>query len=327
MTSSGGRSPGLSRVSAAQSRIRAWVRCYGSARSVRRIYLATSTAAFGSGKRENHDASGFYERKMVTAASQEVMSAPVDPPASVLDRLFCQSSESMDQLPDDCVALMVTSPPYNVGKEYDGDLSLPEYLQLLGRVLDETYRVLEPGGRLAVNVANLGRKPYLALNHHVAALLNDAGFLLRGEIVWQKAKGAGGSCAWGSWMSAKNPTLRDVHEYILVASKGSYGRLRDGVSTIGRDEFLEATVSTWTIPPASARRVGHPAPFPEELPRRLIELYTFEGDLVLDPFIGAGATAVAAVETGRHYVGYDTNCDYLELAAERIAAAGATGTV
>jgi site-specific DNA-methyltransferase (adenine-specific) len=229
----------------------------------------------------------------------------------------------MTVIPDDCVALMVTSPPYNVGKAYDDDLSLEEYLGLLSRVIEETHRVLEPGGRVAVNVANLGRKPYLALNHHVAGLLRDHGFLLRGEIVWQKAQGAGGSCAWGSWQSAKNPSLRDVHEYVLVASKGSYRRMRIGEDSIDRDEFLAATLSVWTIAPASARRVGHPAPFPVELPRRLIELYTFRGDLVLDPFIGSGSTAVAAVETGRHYVGFDTVPAYIELSERRVAQAQA----
>jgi modification methylase len=245
---------------------------------------------------------------------------PVPPPDEVLDQLICRSSESMEELPDDCVALMITSPPYNVGKDYDGDLSLEEYLGLLKRVLSETYRVLEPGGRVAVNVANLGRRPYLALNHRVAALLEDLGFLLRGEIVWQKAQGAGGSCAWGSWCSARNPTLRDVHEYVVVASKGSFRRLRLGEDTISREEFLEATVSVWNIAPASARRIGHPAPFPVELPRRLIELYTFRDDLVLDPFMGSGSTAVAAVEAGRHYVGYETEPAYLEIARARVAA-------
>ena len=187
--------------------------------------------------------------------------------------------------------------------------------------------MLEPGGRVAVNVANLGRKPYLALNHRVAAMLEDLGFLMRGEIVWQKAQGAGGSCAWGSWRSAKNPTLRDVHEYILVASKGSFRRSRIGEDTIGREEFLEATVSVWPMAPASARRIGHPAPFPVDLPRRLIELYTFTDDLVLDPFIGSGTTAVAAVETGRHFVGYDVDPSYLEIARARIAEArGITAT-
>jgi site-specific DNA-methyltransferase (adenine-specific) len=216
---------------------------------------------------------------------------------------------------------MVTSPPYNVGKEYDQDLSLDDYLGLLARVLEETYRVLEPGGRVAVNVANLGRKPYIPLNHYVAGLLQDVGFLMRGEVIWQKAKSAGGSCAWGSWQSAKNPTLRDIHEYVVIGSKESFRRLRAGEDTISREEFLDATVSVWQIQPESARRVGHPAPFPVALPRRIIELYTFEGDLVLDPFVGSGSTAVAAVESGRHYVGYDVNEEYLAAAAERIAIA------
>jgi len=284
--------------------------------------VATETASFGASRREGHDSSGFYRRRLHPAVEPPPLGQPAPPPPEILDTLHCGSSEDMGILPDDCVALMVTSPPYNVGKEYDDDLTLGEYLGLLSRVLDETYRVLEPGGRVAVNVANLGRRPYLAMNHHVAGLMRDHGFLLRGEIVWQKAQGAGGSCAWGSWQSAKNPTLRDVHEYVLVASKGSYRRMRIGEDSIERDEFLAATLSVWTIPPASARRVGHPAPFPVELPRRLIELYSFRGDLVLDPFIGSGSTAVAAVESGRHFIGFDTVQSYLDLAWRRIAAAG-----
>jgi len=281
--------------------------------------MATSTASFGAGKRENHDASSFYARRMLATHVDTDMGPVADPPMGAIDRIYCQSSESMEQLPDGCVALMVTSPPYNVGKDYDDDLDLDEYLSLLGAVFAETYRVIEPGGRVAVNVANLGRKPYLPLNHMVAQLLTEIGFLLRGEIIWQKAKSAGGSTAWGSWLSAKNPTLRDVHEYVVVASKGSFKRVREGVDTIEKRDFLDATVSVWDILPESARRVGHPAPFPIELPRRLIELYTFERDLVLDPFIGSGSTAIAAVQSGRHYVGYDTDPAYVTMAERRIA--------
>lgn len=287
--------------------------------------MATSTASFGTGKREGHDASGYYDRRMHIASDDRVVGELVDPPASIVDQLFHESSESMHQIPDNCVALMVTSPPYNVGKDYDDDLDIDEYLELLRRVFSETFRVLEPGGRVAVNVANLGRKPYIPLNQYVSALLTEIGFDLRGEIIWQKAKSAGGSCAWGSWQSAKNPTLRDIHEYVIVASKGSYARIRRGDDTISKEEFLDATVSIWNILPESARRVGHPAPFPVELPRRLIELYTFEGDLVLDPFLGSGTTAVAAVESGRRYVGYELNAGYIDIAERRIHE-GRTGT-
>ncbi|MEE8457762.1 MAG: site-specific DNA-methyltransferase [Acidimicrobiia bacterium] len=287
--------------------------------------MATSTASFGTGKREGHDSSGYYGRRMHVAGSGGGVGELVDPPASVVDHIFEKSSESMHEIPDNCVALMVTSPPYNVGKDYDEDLDIDEYLQLLRSIFSETFRVLEPGGRAAVNVANLGRKPYIPLNQYVSALLTEIGFDLRGEIIWQKAKSAGGSCAWGSWQSAKNPTLRDVHEYILVASKGSYARVRKGNDTISKEEFLDATVSIWNILPESARRVGHPAPFPVELPRRLIELYTFEGDLVLDPFLGSGTTAVAAVESRRHYVGYELSAEYIDIAQRRIHE-GHTGT-
>lgn len=280
--------------------------------------MATSTTSFGTGKREGHDSSGFYTRKMHAVNGDRDVGELVDPPSSIIDRIFEASSESMRQIPDNCVALMVTSPPYNVGKEYDDDLDIDEYLQLLADVFSETFRVLEPGGRVAVNVANLGRKPYIPLNQYVSALLTEIGFDLRGEIIWQKAKSAGGSCAWGSWQSAKNPTLRDIHEYVIVASKGSYARVRKGEDTISKKEFLEATVSIWNILPESARRVGHPAPFPVELPGRLIELYTFEGDLVLDPFLGSGTTAVAAVESKRHYVGYELDAEYIDIAERRI---------
>lgn len=236
----------------------------------------------------------------------------------LINTVINHSSETMSELPDNSVSLMVTSPPYNVGKEYDADLSLEEYLGFLKKVLTETFRALAPGGRVAFNVANLGRKPYIPLNSHISVIASEIGYLMRGEIIWIKAKGAGGSCAWGSWMSAGNPTLRDLHEYILVFSKDRFDKPRKGKSTISRDEFMMATTSVWTIPPESAKRVGHPAPFPVALVERLINLYTFEGDVVLDPFMGSGSTAVAAVKTGRLFVGYEISKDYIELCYRRI---------
>ena len=136
----------------------------------------------------------------------------------------------MDQIPDNCVALMVTSPPYNCGKDYDQDLDLDEFMAMLESVITDTFRVLEPGGRVAINVANLGRKPYIPLNHHIAALLVEIGFQLRGEIIWQKAKGASGSTVWGTWQSARNPVLRDIHEYIVIASSASERQHRESLA-------------------------------------------------------------------------------------------------
>jgi site-specific DNA-methyltransferase (adenine-specific) len=296
---------------------------------------ATSTSAFGAGKRESHDASAFYARFTAPETSDD---DSVHGPLELAEPLACLDSRAMP-LPDSSVALVVTSPPYFAGKEYEaalGEGHIPatylEYLGVLRDVFAECRRVLEPGGRIAVNVANLGRKPYRSLAADVIAILqDDLGLLLRGEVVWQKAEGASGSCAWGSFRSAVNPVLRDLTERVVIASKGRFDRARTlrqreaaGLphrNTLTNDEFMEATLDVWNIPPESARRVGHPAPFPVELPARLIELYTFAGDLVLDPFLGAGSTAVAAVRTGRRYAGYDTDASYVAIARERVAAA------
>ena len=239
-------------------------------------------------------------------------------------------ARSMDAVADGSVALVVTSPPYFAGKQYEEELerdgvpsSYLEYLELLTDVFAECARKLEPGGRIAVNVANLGRKPYRSLSADVIRILeHDLGLLLRGELIWQKAEGASGSCAWGSFRSATNPVLRDVTERVVVASKGRFDRARsvkqraaDGLpheSTLVTDDFLALTLDVWSIPPESARRVGHPAPFPVELPEQLIRLYTFADDLVLDPFMGSGSTLVAAARLGRRYVGYDLDADYVD---------------
>lgn len=282
----------------------------------------TKTSSFGVSKRESHDASEFYSRKIYDNQAGEPddrVEGVIDD--EVLDTVQCVDSRDMSMLPDESVHLMVTSPPYNVGKEYDEDLDMDEYRGLLKAVFREVYRKLVVGGRACVNVANLGRRPYIPLHSFIIEDMLDLGFLMRGEIIWQKAASAGASTAWGSWMSASNPTLRDVHEYILVFSKGSMRREKEGrESTIARDEFLEYTKSVWSFPTESAKRVGHPAPFPEELPYRLIQLYTFEGDVVLDPFCGSGTTCVAALKTGRHFVGFDINEEYVNLAKDRISA-------
>ena len=275
----------------------------------------TQTRSFGTGSRESHDATAFYARGLADATVSDDTTLAEAPE---VDRIWNHSAEDMHELPDNSVALMVTSPPYHVGKDYDSDATFEEYLGLLESVFTETHRVLEPGGRAVVNVANLGRRPYISLSSLIVGMMERIGYLMRGEVIWRKQKAASGSTAWGSWMSASNPIFRDTHEYCLCFSKGRWQRVRKGKNTITKEEFLEATLSVWDILPESANRVGHPAPFPIALPRRFIELYTFEGDLVLDPFLGSGSTAIAAIETGRHYAGYETNPEYVAVAEARI---------
>ncbi|MCW3981812.1 MAG: site-specific DNA-methyltransferase [Candidatus Bathyarchaeota archaeon] len=283
----------------------------------------TKTRSFGASSRESHDSTPFYNsrlyRRRIPKGDVTYVENAIND--ENLDKIFCKSSERMDELPDCSVHLMITSPPYNVSKEYDMDLTLEEYRNLLKNVFKEVHRVLVPGGRACVNVANVGRKPYLPLHSYIIQdlLSSDVGFLMRGEIIWNKAASSGTSTAWGSWKSARNPTLRDVHEYILVFSKDTFSRGNSNKkSTISREDFLTCTKSVWTFPTESARKIGHPAPFPVELPQKLIELYTFEQDLVLDPFIGSGTTAIACIKTGRHFVGYDIKEEYVELAQRRI---------
>ncbi|HJM27988.1 MAG: site-specific DNA-methyltransferase [Acidimicrobiales bacterium] len=292
----------------------------------------TRTSSFGVSKRESHNSDDFYNR--FPPLKQDTDTQP-SPPLTV-DQLITGDSRDMSSINTNSTALVVTSPPYFAGKEYELDLGengIPanyvEYLHMLKNVFAECWRILEPGGRIAVNVANLGRKPYRSLSSDITRILqDDIGFLLRGEIIWIKAEGASGSCAWGSFQSASNPVLRDVTERVIVASKLRLDRAiprkkREEMgfphlNTIRKEDFLAWTLDTWRIQPESAKRVGHPAPFPIELPRRLIELYSYQGDLILDPFCGAGTTAVAAKNAGRHYIGFDTDESYIKLAEERL---------
>ncbi len=301
---------------------------------VGRIRQPTSTSAFGVSGREAHDATDFYRRFPSPSISGDEALGD----AGAADKLLVGDARSMTEVPDASVALVVTSPPYFAGKEYEQDLgaahipaSYADYLQMLEDVFAESVRALEPGGRIAVNVANLGRRPYRSLSADVTGILQDRlGLLLRGEIIWRKARGAGGSCAWGSFCAPTNPVLRDLTERVIVACKGRFDRARTPTqrraagqpceATLGTDEFMDATLDVWDLPAEQASRIGHPAPFPVELPRRLIELYTFGGDVVLDPFVGSGTTAVAAVRTGRRYLGYDTDPAYITAAEARVEA-------
>lgn len=281
----------------------------------------TSTSSFGTNGRINHDSSKFYNSKLYSELEEKeiIEKAENEFPKNLENKIILGSAEKMNEIPDNSIHLMITSPPYNVSKEYDDDLSLREYLQLLENSFKETYRVLVYGRRVCINVANLGRKPYIPLSDYISKIMIEIGYKMRGEIIWNKAASASPSTAWGSWQSAANPILRDVHEYILIFSKGDYKREKGNKeNTISKEQFLEWTKSIWTMNAESARRIGHSAPFPEELPYRLIQLYSFKNDIVLDPFIGSGTTAISALKSERKYVGYEINQEYIELAEKRI---------
>ena len=302
----------------------------------RRERRGTSTSAFGSSRREGHDSSAFYARFGTPVISEDSEVADAAAVESIRDRIFLGDSRSMSDVPDRSIGLIVTSPPYFAGKAYEealGEGHIPsdyvDYLQMLRDVFAECRRVLEPGGRIAVNVANLGRKPFRSLAADVTSILqDDLRMLLRGEIVWLKQRGSSGSCAWGSFRSASNPVLRDTTERLIIASKGRFDRAwtpkqraqrrMAHESTMTSDEFMEATIDVWEIAPESATRVNHPAPFPVALVERCIDLYSFSGDIVLDPFMGSGTTAVAARLTGRSFVGYEMDPSYVDIAHQRI---------
>ncbi len=286
----------------------------------------TETSSFGTSGRSNHDSSKFYNSKLYKnlKTDNKVSLTNNHFPVEYLNKIILNSCENMKEIPDNSVHLMITSPPYNVSKEYDEDLSLDDYLQLLRKAFEETYRVLVNGGRACINVANLGRKPYIPLSDYISHIMIEIGFNMRGEIIWNKSGSASPSTAWGSWQSAANPTLRDIHEYILIFSKGDYRLSRNEnekdirKNTITKEQFIEWTKSIWIMNAESAKKVGHPAPFPEELPYRLIQLYSFTGDIVMDPFMGSGTTAVSAVKSARNYVGYEISEEYINLAEARI---------
>ena len=281
-------------------------------------HLSTSMNGFGSTQRINHDSSKFYSRKLfadITIDETEIENKI----GKYLDVVLCKNSRRLKQIPSSSVHLMVTSPPYNVGKDYDDDLNLTEYMEMLDDVFSETYRILVNGGRVCINIANVGRKPYIPYHKFIMDAMLKNGFLMRGEIIWQKGAGAGSSTAWGSWLSASNPVLRDTHEYILIFSKGKFNRKsKEKESTISRDEFLEYTKSVWTFNPERAKKVNHPAPFPIELPYRCIQLYTFKNDIVFDPFCGSGSTAISAINSQRHFLMIDNNEDYVKTTKSRI---------
>jgi site-specific DNA-methyltransferase (adenine-specific) len=236
----------------------------------------------------------------------------------------------MKEVPNASVHLVITSPPYNVTKTYDQNLTLQEYLALIEGMITECIRVLVPNGIIAINIANVGRKPYIPLDGYVIQLLLNHQLTVFQEIIWDKEASAGGSCAWGSWQSASNPSLRDIHEYIILGIKAeSIKNIQFPLESVGdfpqsvENKKMNITpkellTNFWEFSTESAKRVNHPAPFPVELPLRLIKLFSKTGDIILDPFMGSGTVAIASLLANRYYIGYEINAEFIQTAQDRI---------
>ena len=260
------------------------------------------------------------------------------------DRILCGDCHKvLRALPDKCAHLAITSPPYNVGLEYDDHndrMSYNEYLAWLQPVWRELHRVLVDGGRFALNIAPTSIKDFKPIHYDMAAQLRSLGFIMRTEILWYKQT-MRRRTAWGSWKSPSNPHIIPSWEYVLVFSKGQWKLAGDpNEADITGNEFLNYSDGFWKIqpetrgrqpflnslyPPKSRRKPSetkaeaHPAPFPEELIYRLIKFYSYRGNVVLDPFGGTGTVAVVAKKTERHFIHVDVSKKYCQIAARRLA--------
>jgi len=242
-------------------------------------------------------------------------------------RLIKGDSCKKSTISKNSVDLVVTSPPYNVGLSYEGkgcndEMSYNEYLKFSKKWIGNVFYWTRPTGRLCINVgldkSKYGKKPTCADLTRIAL---DVGWKYHCTIIWNEGT-ISRRTAWGSWMSASAPHIIAPVEVIIVLYKNEWKRDRKGTSTIRRDEFMKWTNGMWTF--CGAKKNGHPAPFPQELPDRCIKLFSYLDDTVLDPFVGSGTTIIAAMKNGRRSVGIDLSDEYYSLAERRIKEASQT---
>jgi site-specific DNA-methyltransferase (adenine-specific) len=224
--------------------------------------------------------------------------------------------EVIRELEDNSIDLVVTSPPYNVGVdygEYDDKIPMEEYQDMI----DELFKVLswkvKNSGRVCVNVSLKNERGIVDIPSIVKNKADAFGWNLRFEIIWNKGSSES-STAWGSWLSPSSPRPIFNHEYIFVFDVGEENK--DSEQTIEKERFMNIVKSVWDVNPETSS--PHPAPFPKEIARRLIELNSYKRDTVLDPFIGSGTTAVVAEEMNRDWIGIDVDKKYIEMSYDRI---------
>jgi len=247
---------------------------------------------------------------------------------NVINSIICADVlDGLSSIEDGDVSLTFSSPPYNVAisyNSYEDNLSYDDYLKWLERVFSEVFRVTKNGGRLIVNIDAMTNRQddkdeeYVRpIYPHLYTIMKSIGWKFRAEICWYKQNSVGRKTAWGSWMSASNPVIRRNHEYILCWSKGSWRLESEEKSDLTAEEFQQWTFSTWFVQPETRNIGGHPACFPEELARRVIKLFSFPNDIVLDPFNGVGTTTRMANILNRRYIGIDIDQDYCKRAEYR----------
>lgn len=244
-------------------------------------------------------------------------------PDSFVDKIVCGDSENiLSELPDNCVDMVFTSPPYNFGLDYgktEDDRDWREYFDKLFKVFDQCVRVLKYGGRIIVNVQPLF-SDYIPSHHIISKYFMDKKLIWKGEIMWEKNNYNCKYTAWGSWKSPSNPYLKYTWEFIEIFCKGDMKKSGDSKNIdIGADEFKKWVVGKWSVAPErKMKEYGHPAMFPEEIAKRALKLFSFQGDLILDPFNGAGTTTAVSKETNRRYLGIDISEDYCRTAEKRL---------
>lgn len=222
---------------------------------------------------------------------------------------------------ENSVDLVVTSPPYNVGIDYNefvDNISYEEYLTWSKKWLLKVYKILKDDGRICLNIPlDKNKGGQQSVYADIVTIAKEIGFKYHSTIIWNEGN-ISRRTAWGSWMSARAPYVIAPVEVIVVLYKKVWKKIRKGISDITKEEFIEWTNGVWVFPGESKKKVGHPAPFPEELPKRCIKLFSYVEDLVLDPFVGSGTTLIAGYKLNRRVVGVELSKDYFELAKKRI---------